>query len=101
MSRIQIDGGTQILPESITNAQLDAASVVPVTAYGFATLVNGLAIVNTTFVTSTCGINLTPQDTNTLGTPRVDAIVLGVSFTINSTGATDSGVIYWEIKDAG
>lgn len=67
-------------------------------AKGLATLTNGLVTVSTTRATPGMTCYLTAQDTNTLGTPRVDNIVDGVSFDINSTGSTDSGVIAWLIE---
>lgn len=70
-----------------------------VTASGIATLSGGLATVTNSNVTSTCFITFHPQDTDTLGTCRVGSMTPGVGFTINSTGATDCGVVAWEIKE--
>ena len=67
-----------------------------VLASGNASLVNGVATVLTPFA-GAGPILLTPQDVNSLGDPRVDNLVEGVSFDINSTGATDDGVVGWII----
>lgn len=61
---------------------------------GTATLTNGLA----TVASKWAGYGIVffgSQDTNCLGWMRVDNIVKGVSFRINSTGNTDSGVVAW------
>lgn len=68
-------------------------------ASGLATMAGGMVTVNTPLAYTGMKVLLTCQDLNTLGTPRLDpsTVVAGVSFGINSTGATDTGVVYWQI----
>ena len=69
-------------------------------ASGLATLVNGMVTVNTPLAKVGMKVLLSPQDLNSLGYARLDpsTIVAGVSFGINSTGATDTGIILWVIQ---
>lgn len=94
--------------DTLTDWQWNGASWDPVGSgasgfldKGFVTLVNGIATINSAHchAPGTVGYLLTPQDVNTLGTPRIDAasLVDGVSIQVNSTGATDDGVIAWAI----
>ena len=67
---------------------------------GLATLNgNGWVTVFSKMASANMMLQATPQDMNTLGTIRLNptATVPGVSFQLNSTGATDQGVIFWQI----
>ena len=64
---------------------------------GVVNLSGGIATVNSTAAANGMKVFLSCQDLNVLGTPRLDPsnIVPGVSFQINSTGATDDGKVFW------
>lgn len=67
---------------------------------GVATLVAGTVTVNTTKVTATSRIQLTPQALGTVTSPKavgVTARTAGTSFTITSADATDTSPIAWTI----
>jgi len=65
---------------------------------GKSTMVLGTVTVNTTQVTASSIILLTPQETGTLaGTVRVSARVNGTSFTITSSNLTDTAEVGWLI----
>lgn len=65
-----------------------------------ATLAAGTVTVNNTSVTAVSRIFLTSQqDGGTPGTPRVSSRVAGTSFTITSTGVTDTSVVAWMIVE--
>ena len=68
---------------------------------GVATLTGGSVTVANTSVTTTSRIQLTAQDNNTVGALRVSARTVGASFTITSGVGTDSGVVAYEIFEAG
>lgn len=90
---IQGDGGTNwnVVGRGFRDGPFDPASS------GKATLAGGVVTVLTVKAKAGMNCQLTPLDVNSLGTPRVDNIVAGVSFDINSTGATDDGVVGWLI----
>lgn len=62
---------------------------------GLATLVAGTVVVTNTFVTANSRIFLSAQDTNTTGALKVSARTAGTSFTITSSGGSDTGVVAW------
>lgn len=66
---------------------------------GIATLTAGTVVVPNTSVTLQSRIQLTAQDNNTTGACRVSAIAAGVSFTITSNNASDSGVVAYQISE--
>lgn len=68
-------------------------------ASGAATLVAGTVVVATTKVTANSRIQLTGQDGSVIGALRVNARVVGTSFTISSSNAGDSGVVAWQIVE--
>ncbi len=65
---------------------------------GQATLAGGTVTVNHPCSLPDACITAFAQDGNTVGALRIDSRVSGVSFTVKSSDATDSGVIIWEIK---
>jgi hypothetical protein len=68
---------------------------------GVATLSGGTVTVGNTSVTANSRIQLTAQDNNTVGALRVSARTVEASFTISSSIGTDSGVVAYEIFEAG
>jgi len=64
-----------------------------------ATLVAGTVVVANTSVTATSRITLDAQDNNTTGALRVSARTAATSFTITSSNAADTGVIYWRMSE--
>lgn len=68
---------------------------------GVVTLAGGAATVANTSVTASSRIFLTGQDDNggTPGSLRVSARVVGTSFTITSSSASDISIVAWEIKE--
>lgn len=69
---------------------------------GVATLVTGTKVVNTSVVGTNSRISLTAQNSSgTVGSYRVSARTPGTSFTILSSSALDTSVIFWEIFEAG
>lgn len=70
---------------------------------GTVMLIAGVGTVETTAVTSTCGILLTHQGGG-LGTPgsvRVSSMTSGQGFTIQSTESGDYGTVFWQIVEMG
>lgn len=65
--------------------------------YGTCTLVAGTCTVSSTAVAATSRFGLTGQDNNVTGVPRISARSNGVSFTITSSNASDSGVVFWQM----
>ncbi len=71
-------------------------------AMGVATLVAGVAVVNTTVVSANSRIILTGQALGTVAIPTardVTARVPGTSFTITSAAATDTSTVAWVILE--
>jgi len=67
---------------------------------GVATLAAGTKVVSTTAVTSTSRIILTSQiDGGTVGFLRISARVVGTSFTIRSSSASDTSTVAWVIME--
>jgi hypothetical protein len=69
---------------------------------GVATLVGGTVTVNTSKVSATSRIQLTPQSLGTVTAPKAVAVTArtpGTSFVITSADATDTSVIAWEIHE--
>jgi hypothetical protein len=66
---------------------------------GVATLAAGTVVVANTSVTATSRIQLHAQDNNTTGALRVSARTAGTSFTITSSNAADTGVVYWRMSE--
>jgi len=65
---------------------------------GVAALAAGTVVVSNTSVTATSRIQLDAQDDNTTGALRVSARTAGTSFTITSSNAADTGVVYWRMS---
>jgi hypothetical protein len=69
---------------------------------GVAVLVGGTVTVANTSITATTRISLTIQSLGTVAVPKaigVTARVNGTSFTITSADATDTSVVFWELKE--
>ena len=69
---------------------------------GVSTLSGGAVVVANTSVTATSRILLSIQSLGTVSVPKaigVTARTAGTSFTITSADATDTSVIYWELKE--
>lgn len=67
---------------------------------GVATLVGGTVVVANTSITATSRIQLTAQDLGTITAPSalcVSARVVGTSFTILASQATDTSIVAYEI----
>nr|DAR07939.1 MAG TPA: hypothetical protein [Caudoviricetes sp.] len=64
---------------------------------GVATLVAGTVTVANTRITANSRIHATGQDNNVTGTVRISTRTPGVSFTLTSTNAADSGVVAYTI----
>ena len=64
---------------------------------GAATLTAGTVTVANTSVTANSRIHATGQDNNVTGTVRISGRTPGVSFTLTSTNAADSGVVAYTI----
>lgn len=64
---------------------------------GVATLTSGTVTVANTSVTANSRIHATGQDNNVTGTVRISTRTPGVSFTLTSTNAADSGVVAYTI----
>lgn len=64
---------------------------------GVATLVAGTVTVANTSITANSRIHATGQDNNVTGTVRISARTPGVSFTLTSNNAADSGVVAYTI----
>lgn len=66
--------------------------------FGVATLVAGTVTVANTSITANTQIHLTPQTSSgTRGSPGITAKVVGTSFTITSTSATDTSTVFWQL----
>jgi len=94
--KLQVDGNLSLTTagNKIKIATGSNASV------GTATLSGGTVTVNTTAVTSSSKIFLTPQTTGALtniGVPTVGTIVNGTSFVINSSNVLDTSNVNWFI----
>jgi hypothetical protein len=71
-------------------------------AAGVVTLSAGSAVVVTSAVTNQSRIKLTPQSLGTITRPAavgVTARISGTSFTIMSSAANDTSLVYWEIME--
>lgn len=69
---------------------------------GVATLVAGVATINTTKVTANSRINISIQSLGTVASPKAIAVtgrVNGTSFTITSADLTDTSIIMWVILE--
>lgn len=90
-------GGALVLGSAGTVLQIKEGANA---SSGVATLVAGAVTVNTDKVTATSRIQLTPQSLGTVASPKavgVTARVVGTSFTITSSDATDTSTVAWTI----
>ena len=82
---------------SLTKGASGLSVTLPINRSGVATLVAGTVAVNDAATTANSRIILTAQDNNSTGTLRISARVAGVSFTITSSNAGDTGVVAYAI----
>ena len=78
----------------------DPASAYPVAVNGQATLVGGTVVVPAPNVAANSRIFLTAQSLGTVTAPStlaVSARVIGTSFTILASQATDTSVVAWQV----